>query len=98
DNTMVGRYQRNARGFGFVRPQGTPASAERTQDIFIPPRRGKDATTGDLVKIKVYSGRGPGRDMRLCGDVIEILERETHQFVGTYSENHGSAVVQVDGN
>ncbi|MEX0793185.1 MAG: ribonuclease R [Pirellulaceae bacterium] len=98
DNTMVGRYQRNARGFGFVRPQGTPASAERTQDIFVPPRRGKDATTGDLVKVKVYSGRGPGRDMRLCGDVIEILERETHQFVGTYAENHGAAVVQVDGN
>ena len=97
EKRIVGRYQRNAKGFGFVRPQGVAASKGREADIFVPPRRGMDAATGDLVMIRTYLGRGPGGDQRLCGEVVEVVERETHRFVGTYYETHGMALVQVDG-
>ncbi|WDI42798.1 ribonuclease R [Bremerella sp. P1] len=97
DKRIVGRYQRNAKGFGFVRPQGVAPSKGREADIFVPPRRGMDAATGDLVLIRTYLGRGPGGDQRLCGEVVEVVERETHRFVGTYYETHGMALVQVDG-
>ncbi|RCS41360.1 ribonuclease R [Bremerella cremea] len=97
DKRITGRYQRNAKGFGFVRPQYAAASKDKQDDIFIPPRRGMDAATGDLVLIRTYFGRGPSGDKRLCGEVVEIVERETHRFVGTYHETHGMALVQVDG-
>ncbi len=84
DKRITGRFQRNVKGFGFVRPQFTQASRGREDDIFIPPRRGLDAATGDLVLIRTYLGRGPGGDKRLCGEVVEIIERENHLFVVTY--------------
>ncbi len=31
------------------------------------------------------------------GEIVEVIERETHQFVGTYFELGGVAYVQVDG-
>ena len=97
DKYVSGRFQRNAKGFGFVRPLHAAGSKSREDDIFIPQRRGMDAATGDLVKIRTHYGRGPSGDKRLCGEVVEIVERETHRFVGTYYETHGLALVQVDG-
>lgn len=97
DRGIVGRFQRNAKGFGFVRPQHTGPSQGKENDIFIPERRGKDAATGDTVLVRTYMGRGLGGDKRLCGDVVEVIERVTHRFVGTYYESHGVALVQVDG-
>ncbi|PQO42863.1 ribonuclease R [Blastopirellula marina] len=97
DKRITGRFQRNAKGFGFVRPSYAAGSKDKQDDIFIPQRRGMDAATGDLVLIRTYFGRGPSGDKRLCGEVVEIVERETHRFVGTYYETHGLALVQVDG-
>lgn len=97
EKRVIGRFQRNAKGFGFVRPQFAASEKGRDHDIFVPERRGKDAATGDLVAIRTYLGRGPGSDKRLCGEVLEIVERETHRFVGTYYETHGMALVNVDG-
>ena len=31
------------------------------------------------------------------GEIVEVLERDTHQFVGTYFETAGPGFVQVDG-
>ena len=42
------------------------------------------------------SKRRPG-EPGLRGEIVEILERQTHQFVGTYFESRGSGYVQVDG-
>jgi len=97
EKRISGRFQRNVKGFGFVRPSYAAAGKGREDDIFIPQRRGQDAATGDLVLIRTYLGRGPGGEKRLCGEVVEIVERETHRFVGTYAENYGQAQVRVDG-
>ena len=31
------------------------------------------------------------------GEIVEIIERQTHRFVGTYFEYRGAGQVQVDG-
>lgn len=91
---VVGTLRRISSGDAFVRPEGTPASAERDLDIFVSARDSADATSGDVVRIKL--GRG-GRRGKPEGKVVDIVERATNVFVGTYDEREGSAVVDIDG-
>ncbi len=91
---VVGVFQRTSKGYGFVRPRNGPPSAE-VEDIYIPARKAGDAATGDLVLVKV--GRRRKQEPGPRGQIIEILERQTNRFVGTYFEAGGSAYVQVDG-
>ena len=94
-NRLVGVFQRTAKGFGFVRPTGeVPAGAE-VQDVYVPARQTGDAATGDVVLVQLTKRRP--RDPGPRGEIIEVIERQTHQFVGTYLEAGGSGYVQVDG-
>lgn len=92
---LTGVFQRRQKGFGFVRLIGEERSADKSKDIFIPADRAGDAATGDVVAVELKKPR-PG-DPGPRGEIVEILERQTHQFVGTYFEADGSAYVQVDG-
>ena len=102
-NRVVGVFHRTQKGFGFVRPQspvprkpaGPRAAAEEVQDIYIPAKKARDASTGDVVVVQVDK-RQRG-EPRLRGEIVEILERQTQQFVGTYLERDGAAYVQIDG-
>ncbi|MEI8376490.1 MAG: ribonuclease R, partial [Planctomycetota bacterium] len=99
---VVGIFQRTRKGFGFVRP--SPVSIEEdgqrgkegeAKDILVPAQYTLDAASGDLVAVEVkHGGRG---ELGPRGRVIEVLERQTRQFVGTYFEAEGSAFVQIDG-
>ncbi len=97
---VTGKFRRAAKGFGFVRPLGTARSAERTFDIFIPLKNTLDAASGDTVTVRVMRDRG-NRDEKgqpkISGEIIKIVERSTHQFVGLYKEVEGTAFVDVDG-
>lgn len=93
---VIGTFRRAAAGFGFVRPQGTLRSAGQTADVFIPLRKTLDAANGDVVKVRVKERLRDG-ELRQSGAILEVLERETHQFVGLYMERGGTALVQVDG-
>lgn len=100
DEGIVGKFKRAAGGFGFVRPVNTPRSAERTQDIFIPAVRARDAVSGDTVRVRIVKDRksfGRGGEARISGEIIEIIERQTNRFVGVYLEKRGQAYVEVDG-
>ena len=74
------------------------ANKDRDQpaDIYIAAKRSSSASTGDLVAVRLLKGRRRGPNLE--GEIVEILERETHQFVGTYFESAGGAYVNVDGN
>jgi ribonuclease R len=63
--------------------------------VYIPHGKARDAADGDLVAVRVR--RSEGGEKRWSGEVLEIIERETHQFVGVYFEQGGSGFVQVDG-
>ena len=100
-NRLVGTFQRTQKGFGFVRPMRPgPSSAEAqpdvaSPDVYIPAKRTSDAVTGDVVLVRLTKQRP--RDPGPRGEIIEIVERQTHRFVGTYFESRGNAYVQVDG-
>jgi ribonuclease R len=103
---VVGTFQRTHKGFGFVRPlpvnpeKGAQQSKETSgeiRDIFVPAKYTLDAATGDEVAVEVKRVRGASGLPGLHGRVVEVLERQTRQFVGSYFEEDGAAFVQVDG-
>jgi len=93
--TLSGTFRRAAAGFGFVRPR--PDSGSQREDVYIPRHRTLDASDGDLVAVRVGRQQMKGDQVRWSGEIVEILERETHRFVGVYDEQGGFGYVQVDG-
>lgn len=90
---VLGTFRRTSRGFGFVRPQH---STERGQDIFIPMKHTGDASSGDLVAVRVVKGkRIPGANLE--GRIVRVVERVSGVFVGTYLESDDYGFVKVDG-
>jgi ribonuclease R len=92
---VTGVFRRMSAGYGFVRPAGA-AKSDRSGDIFIPANYAKDAASGDIVMVALSRKRDIRRP-NPEGEIVEILERDTHQFVGTYFEASGNGYVQVDG-
>ena len=92
-NEVVGRFRKAAAGFGFVTPEDSTAT-DRSEDIFIPQMKTLDAADMDTVRIRVSKGHSG----RTAGRVIEVVERYTNRFVGSYKEANGLGIVVVDGN
>ncbi|MFO0808120.1 MAG: ribonuclease R [Gemmataceae bacterium] len=84
--TVVGIYRRLSSGRGIVRPHEPGKAAS---EIAIGEFDALDATTGDEVQVRLSK---PDR-----GEIIRVLERAKRQFVGTYFERDGEALVRVDG-
>jgi ribonuclease R len=78
-----------------VRPEGTQRTEGRDADIFIPAEKAGDAANGDIVSVRLETKRG--RMGKVEGRVIDVIERATNRFVGTYFEQAGMGLVQVDG-
>jgi len=96
---VVGKFRRAQAGFGFVRPLTAPRGSDRRLDIFIPLNKTLDAASGDTVKVRLSKQKVRGRQgtLRIGGEIIEVLQRATHQFVGVYREERGEAFVDIDG-
>ena len=107
----TGIFRKASGGYGFVTPQSEqpreteqPRGGEaalpaeprdrRADDIFIPEHKTLDAADGDLVRIRMAPGRD--RTGRTSGVIVEVLQRKTHRFVGTYRERGGKGFVTVD--
>ncbi len=54
--------------------------SDQENDIFIPFKRSKDALNGDMVKVYIYPDK---RGKRKEGEVVEVLQRNKTEFVGT---------------
>ncbi len=93
-NRITGVLRKVNSGDGFVRPL-TATPGDRSEDVFIPGPDCGDAATGDTVLVKIT--HPPGQRPSRRGVIVEVIERDTHTFVGTYLEKEGSAYVQVDG-
>jgi ribonuclease R len=92
--TVTGTFRKAAAGFGFVRP--SPAEGHKFTEVFIPPEAVGDAATGDLVLVRIRRKPSHGQASPR-GEILEVLERTTRQFVGNYFEREGQALVRVDG-
>lgn len=93
--TITGTYRRTGTGMGFVKPhplEGQPIVGE----IRIPESNSLDASTGDVVLVKLLGK--PGKPLASpTGEILRVIERESRQFVGTYFERDGEGLVRVDG-
>ncbi len=92
---VVGVFRRVSDGNGYVTPADQPRGVGRERDIFVPAHEAHDAATGDTVAVKITQRQG--RRGKPEGRISEVLERETHRFVGTYFEEGGQGFVTVDG-
>jgi ribonuclease R len=90
---LVGTFRRTSKGFGFVR---TSKDSERSKDIYIAADDSLDASTGDTVTVKITKRpHSPG--MNVQGRIIQVVERASGLFVGTYFEDGGAGYVKIDG-
>jgi ribonuclease R len=90
--TVIGTLRKTQAGFGFVRPHTVDEHVGA--DIYVPEGRMRDAATGDTVLVRVLRKAGPRGP---SGEILQVLERATRQFVGTYFEREGQGFVRVDG-
>src|SRR5262245_58153209 len=90
----TGLYRRTASGLGFVRPHAVNGHAG--PEILVREEDALDAATGDEVLVRVV--RKPNRPgASPTGHIMQVVERATRQFVGTYFERAGEGLVRVDG-
>lgn len=100
-----GTFRRLASGGGIVRLFPTGRS-DIASEIFIPRDLTGDASNGDTVEIeRLEAGQPPRRRYADApsvpaerGQILNIVQRDTNRFVGTYRTDHGQAYVEVDGN
>ena len=81
--TRTGRLATNSRGFGFVRVDGLD------DDVFVAASNMGTALDGDLVRLEILArsrNRSDGRSAE--GKIVEVIERERTEAVGTY-RTHG---------
>lgn len=78
DRLVAGRLDLHRDGYGFVRPNG---SANREDDLFIPPNELNGAMQGDEVLVDEAP---PGRDGRRSGRVARVLTRRNPTVVGVF--------------
>jgi ribonuclease R len=92
--TVTGIYRRTGTGTGYVRPH--LADGKSGPEVMIREADSLDAATGDEVLVRIT--RKPQRPgYNPAGIVIQVLERATRRFVGTYFERDGQGYVRVDG-
>src|SRR5687768_3148914 len=79
-NLVTGTFRRTSKGFGFVRPQGAQRG-DRTGDIYIAASSTMDAADRDVVRVRLSrsKARGKGGALRQAGEIVEIVERDTHR-------------------
>lgn len=97
---VVGRFSRASGGYGFVSRAADPNADPNQpppQDLYIPQSRTLDAVTGDIVRARITTRR-QGQGLKTSGRIVEVVERRTHRFVGTYHERGEVGLVAIDGN
>ena len=90
ENTVIGEFSGNKRGFGFVSAEGFD------EDIFIPVGMTHGAFHKDIVEvvIKPYKRKGEGRKKE--GKVVKIISRGIKEVVGTYQKCKNFGFVVAD--
>jgi ribonuclease R len=91
---VTGVFRKTSSGAGYVRPH--PIEGKAGPEVLIREGDTADASTGDEVLVKIL--KKPNRaGLNPVGRIVQVLERATRQFVGTYFERDGEGYVRVDG-
>ena len=90
-NLVVGRFQANSKGFGFVIPD-----RRDLEDVYIAPKDMNGAMHGDLIIARLSGRARVGGDRKREGEVIRILERANPTIVGRFEVEGEIAFVIPD--
>jgi ribonuclease R len=74
-------------GFGFLK------SDEGGDDVFLPPRQMSELMHGDRAVVRIQGVDHRGRPE---GSLVDVLERNTSELAGRYTEEHGVSFVAPD--
>lgn len=85
---LIGVYQGNQAGFGFVTIEG------QEDDVFIPEKYTHNAIHKDTVEIVIKKGSAKGK--RREGKIVKILEHEVSLVVGTFYRSKSFGFVVPD--
>ena len=91
--TVMGIFRRLGSGSGVVRSH--PSKDLNSAEYTIADYHTLDASSGDEVLIRIL--KKPTRASFGVGEIVDIKQRATRQFVGTYFERDGDKLVRVDG-
>ncbi|HAP68240.1 MAG TPA: ribonuclease R, partial [Flavobacteriales bacterium] len=75
---LIGKVDMTSTGAAYVTVEGYE------RDIYISPRKVRQALPGDIVKVHAYSNH---KGNRVEGEIVEVVERAKETFVGTLSIN-----------
>jgi len=84
---IAGRILSYPDGFGFLKPD------DAGEDLFLSPREMNQVLHNDRALVRVS---GVDRKGRREGKIVEVLERNTHQVVGHFINEHGVQFVKPD--
>ena len=88
---VIGVLHLKSEGYGFV--SALVGGGGRENDLFVPPQHTKGALDGDVVRARAIKGR----DGRLAGEVLEVIERRRQLALGTYqARGKGAWVIPHD--
>jgi len=94
DDSIIGAYRQNKRGFGFVVPTDPAGRA----DLFIAEEDNGGAITGDIVRARITNREQRNGKVMYRGKVVQIITRSQKKFVGSLAKIRGQWVVLPDGN
>ncbi len=83
----TGRVVGHRDGFGFLIPD------DGSDDAFLPPGQMRAVMHGDRVAVRIVGLDARGRKQ---GEIVEVLERKTHQVAGRFHLEHGIGFVESD--
>ncbi len=86
---LVGKVDMTADGSAFIVPED-----EFEKDVFVGPRKLRNALHGDTVKIYVFAKKSSGK--RNEGEVVEIIKRGKTEFIGVAKVSDRFAFVVPD--
>ncbi|NGF56875.1 ribonuclease R [Parapedobacter sp. SGR-10] len=86
---ITGKVDMTADGSAYIVPDD-----ELEDDIYIAPRKLRQALHGDMVKVHVYERKKKSRKRE--GEVVEILQRAKTDFTGTIDISKGYAFFLAD--
>lgn len=95
--TVSGIYRKASGGYGFVKPTFDPLTGGTGPEILVREEFALDAANGDEVLVKITKRPKRAEALGPTGEIIQVLNRATRQFVGTYFERDGQGFVRVDG-
>ena len=86
NNLFIGKFIYNSKGYGFCIKISKPDSNNEIRELFIPPHFVKNALHEDMVVARI--NKSEQRGQKAEGEILSILERNTHTLVGTFIQKN----------